>query len=772
MFQHKKISRLDDFFLDRSSRQGQEVYFYRINDYTEETAAFIQKYYEAARRNGAVIEGRIPNPDEKNLSYYNEIMGMDFQMNLEFILSGFKKWIPRMNSFQRENAAEAVYDTLDSLRKNGKNENMLKNAYIKFMCWLYYRFERAVSSSVGNEVSKILYEGKISSYELMLLSILSHAGCDVVLLQYHGDQDYLKLDPPSALSDALVQQDGKAFPENFSLSWIREKLQSAADSERLYGRKPEIQNCTNAWINSCTNAGISSEIKRNGLEAVKTSPANRGSDSKLFYNCFCRINGVEDKLTYVNELYQFQLELKNSHRQAVIVNGSIQQPSMEEIAAVPRKNYTRQDQMLTDLSSNIQYTANIELQRLMVKAFIDVMTQEAGQPGMNLNKLTSRAVYLICWLKRYQPQLFSNWKMPDISCFIYMGGCKNKREALFVRFLARLPVDVLILNPGMEAKCCLEDPLLYEINYSDTLAVSRFPQAGQDVQIGTAAYHAERELDTLLYQDSGMYRSQQYAEANVITLRTMYEEIKILWKEELKFRPEFSTINNVVNIPVIFAKVSGVKDGNTAKYWNEIKGLIVEDTYVIKDVPFLESGTAGHPNPMKAYAAEFYKNGRVQKAKIKNHPKYPYSFIREEMQDHMLDKLQLLIDQKLVKGTFENGTEYTITATALNLPKEIVRLIQKFDFTRKNPKLIYINTGERIISLEDAILAAYLHLIGFDVLFFVPTGYQNIEQHFNQRIVEEHQAGEYQYDLRVPSLAHGSSAQRSRWRDKIFKRGT
>ena len=53
------------------------------------------------------------------------------------------------------------------------------------------------------------------------------------------------------------------------------------------------------------------------------------------------------------------------------------------------------------------------------------------------------------------------------------------------------------------------------------------------------------------------------------------------------------------------------------------------------------------------------------------------------MQEHLLDKLQLLLDQKLIRGTFENGTEYTILSTILNLPKEILRMLQKFDFTKK-----------------------------------------------------------------------------------------
>mgnify|MGYP002508841350 CR=1 FL=1 len=63
---------------------------------------------------------------------------------------------------------------------------------------------------------------------------------------------------------------------------------------------------------------------------------------------------------------------------------------------------------------------------------------ETDQEKGNVNKLTNQAVYLLCFLKRYQPLLFSNWKQPDISCFIYLGGCKNETEAMFVKFLARL----------------------------------------------------------------------------------------------------------------------------------------------------------------------------------------------------------------------------------------------------------------------------------------------------------------------------------------------
>ena len=70
-------------------------------------------------------------------------------------------------------------------------------------------------------------------------------------------------------------------------------------------------------------------------------------------------------------------------------------------------------------------------------------------------------------------------------------------------------------------------------------------------------------------------------------------------------------------------------------------------------------------NPVKAHAAEFFKNGKVQKAKIRAHPVYPYGVLREEIQEHILEKLQVLIDMRTIRGTFENGTEYTIVAVLL-----------------------------------------------------------------------------------------------------------
>ena len=101
LLEHKRIEHIDDYFLELSKRKEKGVFFYRINGISEEVRSFLCKYYDSARKQGVIIEGRIANPTEGNLSYYNEIMGMDFKMEESFIDTSLKKWLPRMSYAQR-----------------------------------------------------------------------------------------------------------------------------------------------------------------------------------------------------------------------------------------------------------------------------------------------------------------------------------------------------------------------------------------------------------------------------------------------------------------------------------------------------------------------------------------------------------------------------------------------------------------------------------------------------------------------------------------------
>lgn len=514
-FKHMKIQSLDDFFVPLSGRSEKGIYFYRFNKTSDKIDEFIYKYYNAARKSGVVIDGKIGNPTESNLSYYQEIMGMDFQMSMGFISDSLKKWLPRMRAIQRENIAGAIYDVLDGLRRSGKNENMLKNAYIKFMCWLYYKFEGVVEQMNGENIPKIFFVGDIVGYEFMLINILADAGCDVVFVQPHGDVSYLKVDENLEKSFEYVGENGAAeqnmvreFAADFSIKSMLEnhdfkaqrengqgtvssqaevqraksqgtiKLQSGGQETKSHGTggsqvdvqniqrqesgipqaeekstkslqnkkslnikvqsteadninsmadrggsqpkmsyKVSTRNCTNVWIegnglddflqptgvrkdrfrklyenerrtekvNNVENARNLHNIRNiennlgNGLFSADSVKEWGVGKDKIFFNCYVRINGVWDKLTYENELYQFYLSLKAMKRNVVVISELIPKPDVDEIAKIRRGNYRDVFQLVKGLELNINFTENPIVSEFLINSFEDtVMERRTG----------------------------------------------------------------------------------------------------------------------------------------------------------------------------------------------------------------------------------------------------------------------------------------------------------------------------------------------------------------------------------------------------------
>lgn len=737
MFQLGRIEKLHDYFSACSRRREQAVFFYRVAGYSGEVAAFLTQYDQAARTNGVVIEGRIPNPDPKQLDYLAEMMGSDFQLDAGFLTQKLTRWLPRLTGTQREAVVTAMTATLQDLQAHGKNENMLRNAYIKYMCWLYYKFERILGRLGGDELPKILYDGTVSSYELQLLVILARAGADIVLLERAGDAGYLRCDPTSQYAQLYQAPGLTPFPADFSLRQLREQGRQQAERQKLYGAPAGIAPCTNAWMKTPDGKEI--------LTAVRA----RGDDPKLFYNAFVVQYGVEDKLLFPSDMVAFYQQLKREGRKVCLENGRLPPPTPEEIAAVRRRNHQTAEQLAADLAANLQYPNNQQLQTLMRQAFLDVVLEEDKAVGGNLNRLLNKAVYLVAWMKRYQKDLFQNWQAPEVGVFLLFGACSGDNEALFLRLLAKLPVDVLVLLPDLNAPCVLKDPALLDLHKEHSLPMTDFPVEPSQMRVRTAAYQAEREMDSILYQNTGLYRAKQHQKAEAVTLQTMYEEIGLLWDQELKYRPGFAAEGDTVTVPVLLEKICGIKDGPILPYWLDIKKLVTPETTLVTKLPWQ---TGLETNPMKPYATQFLRQGRLQREKIKQHKDYPYGILRPEIQDYLLDKLQVLLDEKLIAGTYQNGTEYTIVSTILGLPKDLLRRIQNFDFTKKNPKLIIISTTEETLSLEDSILVAFLNLVGFDILFFVPTGYQSIEKYFQKPFANEHQLGPYRYDLQVPDF--------------------
>lgn len=731
MLLHQKIKGLEDFFKRQNERKPKGVYFYRINSYDETILEFIRKYYDLAKREGAIIDKNIENPTADNIAYFNEIIGDKYVHGPGFMAEALKKWLPRIKDYQRASIADGIYDTLEVLRRQGKNIDILKNNFIRIMCWLYYNFYNIMERLGNDDVPKIIFWGNVNFSELSTLKILSNAGADIILVQPGGDSKYMTIDPKSEYSIDLGMG-SESFPAGFDLQWLLKQHEEDKSKRLLYSNKANAKADTNTWL----SGDLFEDLKN----------TRRGENTSFFYNMFARINGCDNRNTYVNNLYLLYQDLKKANRSIKVINNKITNPSVDEISKIKRGNYANENQLIMDLKKNINLKSNtfIDVAR---DAFVDTMIETGKLMNMDLNKMMNKGIYILCWFQRYIPDLLGNTDIHSPApILIYFGNVETDTESLFLNMVAKLPIDVIIFNPEKKGDK-LTGERLYEVNFEETLKVNEYPTDGNNLSIGTMAYNAERDLDTMMYSDTGMYRDMQFSKANIIKLSTTYEEINIYWKQEARFRPNFSTVDDIVNIPVMFAKISGVANSDTDTYFKNIKDLLTDTTLIYKNENIYDRNCT-----VAAGVPSFFKNGRLDREGIKHSPIYKYDYLRAETQDYILDKLSELLRRKTIAGTGQNGTEYKIITIVLDLPKEILRFIQSFDFTKCPPKLIIVNTTETVISLEDSIIVAFLNLIGFDIVFFIPTGYDNVNKYFNNQIMEEHIIGNYLYDIAIPDF--------------------
>ena len=731
MLLHQKIKGLEDFFKRQNERKPKGVYFYRINSYDETILEFIRKYYDLAKREGAIIDKNIENPTADNIAYFNEIIGDKYVHGPGFMAEALKKWLPRIKDYQRASIADGIYDTLEVLRRQGKNIDILKNNFIRIMCWLYYNFYNIMERLGNDDVPKIIFWGNVNFSELSTLKILSNAGADIILVQPGGDSKYMTIDPKSEYSIDLGMG-SESFPAGFNLQWLLKQHEEDKSKRLLYSNKANAKANTNTWL----SGDLFEDLKN----------TRRGENTSFFYNMFARINGCDNRNTYVNNLYLLYQDLKKANRSIKVINNKITNPSVDEISKIKRGNYANENQLIMDLKKNINLKSNtfIDVAR---DAFVDTMIETGKLMNMDLNKMMNKGIYILCWFQRYIPDLLGNTDIHSPApILIYFGNVETDTESLFLNMAAKLPIDVIIFNPEKKGDK-LTGERLYEVNFEETLKVNEYPTDGNNLSMGTMAYNAERDLDTMMYSDTGMYRDMQFSKANIIKLSTTYEEINIYWKQEARFRPNFSTVDDIVNIPVIFAKISGVANSDTNTYFQNIKDLLTDTTLIYKNENIYDRNCT-----VAAGVPSFFKNGRLDREGIKHSQIYKYDYLRAETQDYILDKLSELLRRKTIAGTGQNGTEYKIITIVLDLPKEILRFIQSFDFTKCPPKLIIVNTTETVISLEDSIIVAFLNLIGFDIVFFIPTGYDNVNKYFNNQIMEEHIIGNYLYDIAIPDF--------------------
>lgn len=701
--------------------------------------------YAAAKKNGLFFEGRIPMASTTEISSAAGYAAADLN-DERSVKSGLQSWL---SSQRLQYSAEVITPLLtEAIKTCGANG---KNTYFVLLCWLM--------KYLSIKPASLLYIGSGTLRELYFMLILSSCGVKVTYVSYGQDADFDKFTHKDK-----VQTIGGAMSGVVQIDFAHIDLSKAAQLCEMRASAQQVEGIVQRL--NTTAAGIFEDLMVDRRTRVVKNGGVYTEDGVIPVYCASLI-GYDDEAVYNNMLLNFKEGFAKSKKQLIFIEKPLDNPNADEIKQLGSVNRSSVTAMIDELALKIKLNgdptrtalAQTELRKLLNSLY-------TGNPTVVFNYGSK----FISWLYRCTQARKYAVQYEDIPLILYYGDI-SQSELYFLHYMSRVGFDIIYITPN---KLLLD--ITVDKNLDNRMQIFQLPQTKDSgsyptkaikMKVNTVAYSAERELDTMLYSgDAGIFRDFQFLNSQTVTLRTTLEEIGILWKQEARFRQGFATSGNLVTVPNIFAKISGVKDGNVNDYWEEIRNRLTPETILrVKGEKPEQQGTPD----LSAYRS-FYRNGQIDTERLKTSSLNKYSYLPDRIQDMLLFKLQETVDSKFLKLSGDD-LMCAVMHFGMNLDKEFMKLLQSFDFTKQLPKLIWIDPVEQTFTLEECIQLVLCNLIGFDILIYTPTGYKNLETFVSSDAFEEHTLNDFQYNLEVPKFKIPSETRNSGLFGKLFRKG-
>jgi len=419
-----------------------------------------------------------------------------------------------------------------------------------------------------------------------------------------------------------------------------------------------------------------------------------------------------------------------------------------------------------------RFTAFLDGEQLLLKSKVPVIHRklrevmistlelfDSREPnGLKNHELRRILVDLVKWsINHLQPQLEHADPQKSMPKFLWYGDFKKSHQ-YFLYYLIKVGCDIVVFHPeGSDILSGLIDEPIFTHQYPKQLQAEPFPKEKRSRKT-TVAYRASKEIETILNQEgSGLYKPWQLREytPSSITLKTTYDELFILSKEMAMIRPNFEVGSGQVKIPSIFAKVQGVSK-NRKEYWDRLQSLSqLEHSLLIRRLPFTIQSTSDF---RYHYRNAVGKDGLVVPEKVMQAHYWPYSFLATGLQNGIANAVRRICEKPGLKPLAAEASEevkiYLFTQ-AMFMPKNIIQLLERFDYSQQVPKLvIYNNETSGMISRSDAVLLLLLNQFGIDIILYNPSGHNDIENYLDGRLFDTHWLEDVVFDLefKEPSL--------------------
>lgn len=320
-------------------------------------------------------------------------------------------------------------------------------------------------------------------------------------------------------------------------------------------------------------------------------------------------------------------------------------------------------------------------------------------------------------------------------------GDATESQSYFLYFLILLGFDVLIYHPeGKDVLEAVDGKVTPIERLPSQTSLRPFPKT-RPQRKSTVARRASVEMDEVLHSENSLlfkpWQFRDYA-PEAITLKTTYDEVFLIAREKAFIRPNFEAKHGTVFIPTLFSKIHGLST-NRKEYWSRLQELKdAELTEVITRFPF----TSEIRGSQLFHYREALRDGVLDPEVMMNGNWWRYKSLPEGLQLGLAKAISRYVEKATFKKMDHESHEdlrLFLFTVALEIPENLLKLIQQFDYSQSVPKLILFNNGSQgRLSRQDAALLVLMNELGFDVVCYNPTGENDLEFYLDQSLFDSH----------------------------------
>lgn len=397
-------------------------------------------------------------------------------------------------------------------------------------------------------------------------------------------------------------------------------------------------------------------------------------------------------------------------------------------------------------------------------------------PRLQSTQMQRILLDFVKWSNHYFPlwqeQSKFELEMPKI---LWYGPAKES-EVYFIYFLYLFGCDMAVIEPDGEdifSPYGIHDFPTKKL--PETVALFEFPY-DKPIRVQTITSRASEQVSQHLYDNYSLNYPWKYADYETRTriLNTTYDELFILSEAQLYLRDGFMDEEDIVYLPVLFAKIEGVSL-NRQDYVNKIKRLHNEDTtYTASTFPLLPLQKSN----MQYHVRDASTDGKLDVEKILRLSIWPFKNLQLGAQRNIAKTMIRLIESNYIQPLPQESKkqyEMYLFGQLLLIPEEIIRLYQQFDYSFVNPTFLVFKEEESgQMQRQDAILLVFLNMLGFDVIICSPGGSLSIEHYITGDLLDTHRLEKISFDEKISTILQENTSQgieeRTAGLRNIFKR--